>query len=148
MQSRKKITPILTGGPISAYDEEGANRKRTFHREARAFLKALAADIGLLPGRYDLRNNPGGMAVSGEVTLHADRLYVQVTKSGGCDILYRRCDSREDCHGGCNHGVSFADLLDADTLHAFLVHCRELAGLVPDEPGLAGHLVQPGRVGG
>jgi hypothetical protein len=134
MHSQTKLTPILLGGPICAYDAQGLSRKRAFHRAARAFLQALAADLPLKPAQYDLRRSPGGMAISGEVTLHADHLYVQVTKSRCCDILYRRCDSREDCHGGSDHCVSFAELLDAHTLRAFLAHCRELAGLVPDDP--------------
>ena len=57
-----------------AYDGDA---KEAFHRTARRQLKLLAAALGLPTGGFDLRSNKGGIAVSGEVTLHADHLYVQ-----------------------------------------------------------------------
>ena len=54
-----------------AYDPEA---KRLFHCHARAQLLKLAEALGLEPGEFDLRSNEGGIAVSGEITLHADRL--------------------------------------------------------------------------
>jgi hypothetical protein len=86
-----------------AYDAEA---KRAFHTSARRQLKQLAAALGLQPGSYDLRSNTAGVAVSGEITLHADRLYVQVCQSVmGCDysILFRTCQGRKDYHGGPNN---------------------------------------------
>jgi hypothetical protein len=50
--------------------------KRLFHNHARRRLFKLAEVLGFTAGMYDLRSNEGGIAVSGEVTLHADRLYV------------------------------------------------------------------------
>jgi hypothetical protein len=44
-------------------------------------LKALADALRLSSGEFDLRSNKGGIAVSGEVTLHGDDLYVQVSQS-------------------------------------------------------------------
>ena len=69
--------------------------------------------LGLGDGHYDLRSNGGGIAVSGEVTLHADRLYVQVSQPAlGADsgILFRRCEGRRDYVGGVNNFASL-DLL-------------------------------------
>ena len=57
-----------------AYDDDA---KRRFHLYARQQLRRLADALGLPSGTFDLRNNEGGIAVSGEVTLHADHLYVQ-----------------------------------------------------------------------
>jgi len=94
-----------------AYDPDA---KRLFHRRARQQLTKLAAALQLQPGAYDLRSNAGGIAVSGEVTLHADRLYVQVSQSAmGADagILFRSCEHRRDYTGGRNN---FAPL---DLLH-------------------------------
>jgi hypothetical protein len=88
-----------------AYD--GA--KRAFHSHARRQLKQLANALGLAPGSYDLRSNQGGIAVSGEVTLHADRLYVQACQPAtGHDsgILFRTCQDRKDYHGGPNNFAS------------------------------------------
>ena len=57
-----------------AYDDDA---KRRFHLYARQQLRRLADALGLPSGTFDLRNNEGGIAVSGEITLHADHLYVQ-----------------------------------------------------------------------
>ncbi len=91
--------------PVS-YD---APAKRAFHTRARRQLKQLAAALGLPPGAYDLRSNQGGVAVSGEVTLHTDRLYVQASQpatSHDSGILFRTCEGRRDYHGGPNNFAS------------------------------------------
>jgi len=102
------------------YDAEA---KRRFHQYARARLLKLAEALGLDPDEYDLRSNAGGIAVSGEITLHTDRLYVQASQPAtGADtgILFRCCDGRRDYTGGRNN---FASL---DLLH----RPAELAGLI------------------
>jgi hypothetical protein len=94
-----------------AYDGEA---KRAFHNHARRRLKQLADALGLSPGSFDLRSNPGGIAVSGEATLHADHLYVQACQPAtGHDsgILFRTCQGRKDYHGGLNNFASL-DLLN------------------------------------
>jgi hypothetical protein len=58
-----------------AYQPE---QKRRFHATARARLRKLAAALDFAPVSYDLRNNEGGIAVSGEITLHHERVYIQV----------------------------------------------------------------------
>lgn len=96
--------------PVS-YD---APAKRAFHIRARRQLKQLALALGLPTGAYDLRSNQGGIAVSGEVTLHADRLYVQASQPAtGHDsgVLFRTCQGRKDYHGGPNNFASL-DLLN------------------------------------
>lgn len=94
---------------VAYYPEQ----KRLFHKNARRQLKQLAAALGLGPGDYDLRSNKGGLAVSGEVTLHADRLYVQASQpatGGNTGVLFRSCTSRRDYIGGVNNFGSL-DLL-------------------------------------
>ena len=103
-----------------AYEPE---RKQLFHKLARRQLLLLAEALGFVADAYDLRSNPAGIAVSGEVTLHADRLYVQVSQpSTGTDtgILCRACAGRRDYVGDRNN---FASL---DLLH----EPAELAGLI------------------
>jgi hypothetical protein len=93
-----------------AYD---ADAKRRFHRHARAQLLKLAEALGLDLGDYDLRSNEGGIAVSGEITIHADRLYVQASQPvtrADTGILFRSCDGRRDYTGGRNNFASL-DLL-------------------------------------
>jgi hypothetical protein len=93
-----------------AYDPDA---KRLFHSQARRRLLELAAALSLDAGAYDLRSNQGGIAVSGEVTLHSDRLYVQVSQPAtraDTGILFRSCEGRRDYVGGRNNFTSL-DLL-------------------------------------
>jgi hypothetical protein len=90
-------------GKQVAYDTVA---KRLFHSRARSQLRRLATALGLRPGSYDLRSNPAGIAVSGEITLHSDRLYVQASQSAmgnGSGILFRTCKGRKDYVGGPNN---------------------------------------------
>jgi hypothetical protein len=85
------------------YDAEA---KRAFHTQARRRLRLLGAALGLTRDGYDLRTTRAGIAVSGEITLHGDRFYVQVSQpatghDGG--ILFRICEGREDYAGGANN---------------------------------------------
>jgi hypothetical protein len=89
-----------------AYDPEA---KHLFHSHAQRQLKALAAALGLAADQYNLRSNEAGPAVSGEITLHADHLYVQVSQPAtGADtgILFRSCSGRCDYIGGVNNFAS------------------------------------------
>ena len=90
-----------------------SEQKQHFHTTARARLRKLASALGFPPGAYDLRSNQGGIAVSGEITLHHERVYVQVCQPAtGADsgILIRTCEGRRDYTGGRNH---FAPLVAA-----------------------------------
>ena len=99
-------------------------QKRSFHLQGRKRLKALADALGFESGSYDLRSNRGGVAVSGEVTLHYDRLYVQICQPAtGWDrgILIRSCEGRKDYSGGRNH---FAPLSWLDDIPQLAHRCR------------------------
>jgi len=105
-----------------SYDDA---QKRRFHATARSRLKRLAAELRLPAGSFDIRSNKGGIAVSGEVTLHHEGAYVQVGQFGlssGHGILIRRCKGRRDFTGGPNHFTALALLDDipalAATVHA------------------------------
>ena len=94
-----------------AYDDDA---KRLFHYHARRQLRLLADALGLGPSAYDLRSNKGGSAVSGEVTLHADHLYVQACQPAtGHDsgVMFRSCQGRKDYTGGRNNFAAL-DLLN------------------------------------
>jgi hypothetical protein len=91
-----------------------AAAKRLFHSRARSQLRRVATALGLQPGDYDLRSNPGGIAVSGEITLHGDHFYVQASQSAmgyHRGILFRTCEGRKDYVGGPNNFASL-DLLN------------------------------------
>jgi len=108
-----------------AYDPEV---KQRFHTAARARLRRLATTLRFPLGSFDLRSNLGGIAVSGEITLHHDDVYIQVCQpASGADsgILIRACQGRRDYTGGRNH------LASLDLLHrrAELARCIKAAGL-------------------
>ena len=108
-----------------AYDAEA---KRVFHSRARSQLRRIAIALGLEPGSYDLRSNLAGIAVSGEITLHGDHLYVQVSQSAmgyHSGILFRTCKGRKDYVGGPNNFASL-DLLNRpeDLAHRICEACH------------------------
>lgn len=97
--------------------------KRLFHGYARRQLKRLAGALGLSPTTYDLRSNYGGMAVSGEITLHGEQLYVQACQPAtGHDtgIMFRSCEGRHDYTGGPNHYVSLNMLHTPEALATYI----------------------------
>jgi len=97
------------------------DRKRRFHTVARARLRRLAAALGFPPASFDLRSNQGGIAVSGEITLHHERVYVQVCQPAtraDTGILIRACEGRRDYTGGRNHFAPLSMLDDIPALAA------------------------------
>lgn len=106
-----------------AYNERN---KALFHKEGKRVLKNLAQALGLSPKEYEVRSNKGGIAVSGEVTLHTNQVYVQVSQNPLCqgDVMYRTCDGRKDCRG---HGNNFAGAEALQDLEGF---ARTLKALV------------------
>lgn len=97
------------------------DRKAAFHHEARRLLRRLAKALALDADSYDIRSNQGGIAVSGEVTLHGETLYVQVSQSyigPGSEVLYRQCNGRKDYCGDRNHFASASDLSEPEQLAA------------------------------
>src|ERR1700732_5083741 len=101
-----------------AYDPEV---KQRFHTAARARLRRLATTLGFPLGSFDLCSNLGGIAVSGEITLHHDDVYVQVCQPAiGADsgILIRTCQGRRDYTGGRNHFAPLRLLDDEAALAA------------------------------
>jgi hypothetical protein len=109
MPASQAAPPFDFRKPV-AYDDDAKHR---FHVEARRQLRLVAVELGLKPGAYDLRSNEGGIAVSGEITLHADHLYVQAAQSflgGAAGLMFRACNGRQDYCGDRNHYASL-DLL-------------------------------------
>ena len=125
-------TPLLTVLAARGVDHD-ADAKRTFHTEARRALRRLAEALQLGSGTYEIRVCAGGPAVSGEVILHADALYVQVSIGGfgRGEILLRRCRGRSDYVGERNHWARMAELVDPATLAARIA--RELGRVMPVE---------------
>jgi hypothetical protein len=112
-----------------AYD---ADAKKAFHSEARKALSRLAEALGFERSEFDIRSSPGGIAVSGEIILHCDELYVTVSCGGfsqNGEIMYRRCNGRRDYSGMRNHYAGIRELTNAGVFAARL--CRDLGLAVP-----------------
>ncbi len=93
--------------------------KRRFHAAARMRLRQLAAALGFAPASFDLRSNQGGIAVSGEIVLHHEHVYVLIDQppyGGDSGILIRNCKGRKDYLGGPNHHAPLSLLDDIPAL--------------------------------
>jgi hypothetical protein len=93
-----------------SYNPEG---KAAFHIYGRKALMAVAREMGLTREDFNLSNNRAGIAVSGEITLHTDSLYIQLSQP--CyglhnEILYRTCEGRKDYTGGMNNFASVGEI--------------------------------------
>lgn len=101
---------------INGYTAEADAAKLTFHREGAKFLRDVAKEVGIPSGTYDVRSNKAGPAVSGEVTLHGETLYVQLSEScvggPGIGILFRTCRGNRDYTGGQNHWTTLRKLYE------------------------------------
>jgi hypothetical protein len=113
-------------------------QKAAFHRQARVRLKELADAMGLAEGSYDLRSNRGGPAVSGEITLHGEGVYVQASQpvagSVVTGLLIRSCEGRGDFSGGPNH---FASLNALDDPRRLARHVRDICPAPEPDAGPA-----------
>ena len=95
------------------------DRKRRFHSAARARLRHLAAELGFPSTSFDVHSNKAGIAVSGEITLHHEDVYIQVSQPAARDdtgILIRTCQGRRDYTGGRNHFAPLSMLEDIEAL--------------------------------
>ncbi len=104
-----------------AYNEA---QKRSFHGTAQSRLRILAIiEMQWEPSTFEVRSNKGGIAVSGEIILHHENVYVQVSQPYGglhadTGILIRTCNGRRDYTGGPNNFVSLVLLDDLPMLAA------------------------------
>ncbi len=116
--SRREIKGFidLVQGTLIGGDPVPGSRKAEFLRTGKRILKTLATEyLKLPPGTFDLRTNPAGPAVSGDVILHGEHVYVQFEQSAmtRC-FLWRTCKERRDYTGGPNHWSQWDDLLDLE----------------------------------
>lgn len=125
------IPQTLLAKEYIAYSDEGDARKKSMHRDGKKLLQKIASAIGLAKGEYDIRSNMGSIAVSGEVTMHGEKVYVQMYEScvgnGGLDLLYRACNGRKDYSGGRNNTISLRTLTDPDRMERFIAALKNMA---------------------
>lgn len=95
--------------------------KEQFLKMARQLARITSDALGLKNDERDIRVNKAGVAVSGEVTLHSDNLYVQFGQSFmGDTFLCRSCKGRKDYTGGQNHFYRWENLRDFEGFINFL----------------------------
>ena len=97
--------------------------KKLFLTMSKRLANITAESLRLQDGSYDIRVNKAGVAVSGEVTLHGENIYVQFGQSmvgGNSGFLCRTCKGRKDYTGGRNHWYKWEDLGDFGNFIYFL----------------------------
>ena len=94
------------------YNQE---QKVQFLNMSRRLGRILAERLGI--SNYDLRTNKAGIAVSGEVTLHTDTIYVQLGQGFiNNGFLARKCNGKKDYVGGSLWFISYLSKKDDDVL--------------------------------
>jgi hypothetical protein len=79
---------------LACYNE---THKAEYKKLGRRILKEIAKQMGLQKGEFDIRWNPGGIACSGDHTLHTDKVYVALHDNIGSGWFYwRKCHGRKD----------------------------------------------------
>jgi hypothetical protein len=100
--------------------------KALFHSQGKRIAKDIANALNLPEGSYDIRSNPGGIAVSGEITLHGVNIYIQFSQSPFTKgFMYRTCKGRKDYTGGPNKWIQWNELKDFDNV------IRKLKSILP-----------------
>lgn len=114
---------------LNEYSETGARAKAAFHRDGMSFLRKVAKALDIPATDYRLSSNKSGIAGSGEVTLHSDDIYLQLSEScmfAGVQMLYRSCKSRKDCAGHRNNFVQCEQLAEEWHQTSFLQAAQSL----------------------
>ena len=105
--------------------------KDRFHSDGRKALRRLADTLGLDPAHYDLRSNRSHASRSGEITLHGEELWMQLSLHGTMadrEVIYRRVSGRHDHLGERDCYASIRDLLAPER---FAVRLRKELRLTP-----------------
>jgi hypothetical protein len=85
--------------------------KKEYRNLGRRILKHIAEELNLAAGSFDIRWNPGGVACSGDHTLHTDTVYLALHDNCGLGWFYwRTCKGRKDYTGGGNQIVRWETL--------------------------------------
>jgi hypothetical protein len=114
----RRVVRLATKTRIQAYTEKGARDKLAFISGCEAVAHELVRLLGLPDGSYKIRTNLGGAAVSGDVHLHGERIYVALEQSclNFTGFYYRKCQGRKDYCGGRNCWVHWGRIMDLPAL--------------------------------
>ncbi len=94
-------------------DEGGQPNKEAFHRQAKKLLKEIAGRLHL--NGFEIRSNKAGPGSVGEITLHGERIYIQLSEPMiNCAFMWRLVKGRKDYTGLRNQWMAYEKLLDLD----------------------------------
>lgn len=97
---------------LACYNDE---IKKEYKSLGRRILKEIVKELGLQKGEYDIRWNPGGIAISGDHILHTDKIYIMLDDNCGSGwFAWRTCKGRKDYTGGPNQIVHWEQFVDCD----------------------------------
>lgn len=85
--------------------------KAYFLSKLNLFAKRLVKIIGFKPESFEIRIMKGGPACRGEVVIHSDEWYIMLGGDMNHQVMYRRCDGREDYIGKTNIFCSSVELV-------------------------------------
>jgi hypothetical protein len=126
----------------AGYNEEN---KAAFRKQSMASLRVIAKELQLLKGEFSISFNPGGIAVSGDATLHHNSFYLNIGDSG---VFWRTCKGQKDYTGGRNRWVvGFGTNTPIDSLIREIQRDCFPAGFTHGAQGGAGHPWQPATCG-
>jgi hypothetical protein len=121
MITNKSLHRFVALTKLAVYDNSGDREcgpglyKEEYKKLGRKILKYIAEQLQLPKDAYEIRWNPGGIACSGDHTLHTDHVYVSLHDNLGSGWFYfRTCNGRKDYSGGRNIIVTWASLLKPD----------------------------------
>jgi hypothetical protein len=128
--------------------------KERFHSVAKRQFKALARDLGLAAGSFEIRSNAGGGAVSGEICLQHNDFRIEASNPGSKQdrgLRMHTCANRENDakFNGNNHYAPLTWLEDAERpkLRKLLEQVIEqklgFNADVKNDPGYNPHLSTP-----
>jgi hypothetical protein len=112
-----KPTPAYLGrlASLGSMNLGYTDLKPEFHQKAKKVLRYVAEQLGLKKGEFNIRSNMGGIAVSGEVALHANDIYIQMDAwNMGGKFMFRSCKGQRDYTGGPNNWMFWKDIRDID----------------------------------
>ena len=89
--------------------------KEEWLRGGKLILKKLAKILELPKDSYEIRINKGGGAVSGDVILHGENVYINLSQFCNKTLfMWRYCKGMKDYSGGVNRWESWNSLLNLE----------------------------------
>ena len=116
IMNTKQFIQTVASQDINGYSDAAQAIKSDWLKTGRSICCKLAKALGLERGSFDVRVNPAGIAVSGDIHLHGEFVYVTLEQSSMGNMFYWRfCAGRKDYCGKQNRWESFEVLNDLDT---------------------------------